>query len=195
MLYLFCRWVVRCILTLLYRVEAVGAGQVPAEGPLVLCGNHRSSLDPPLVACYLPRRVRFMAKAELFRVPGFSALIRALGAFPVNRGGVTMETMKTAVKVLKEGSVLVIFPEGTRQKSGKLGEGKKGAASMALRSGANVVPVAIVGSYKPFRRMKIVYGQPFDAKARVSHLPPSEQSDALTAQIMSEIQSLLDRHA
>jgi 1-acyl-sn-glycerol-3-phosphate acyltransferase len=106
----------------------------------------------------------------------------------------SMETMKTAIKVLKEGNMLVVFPEGTRQKSEKLGEGKKGAASMALRSGASILPVAIIGSYKPFRRMKVVYGEPFDAAAAVSHLPPAEQGDALTAKIMSAIQALLDRH-
>lgn len=193
--YRVCRVIVRSAMTLLFRAEVIDPHFVPAEGPVILCSNHRSLLDPPLVACYLNRQVKFMAKAELFAVPGFSWLIRTLGAFPVQRGGMSMETMKTAIRVLQEGHVLVVFPEGTRQKSGKLGEGKKGAASMALRSGAKIVPVAMIGDYKPFRRMKIVYGQPIDAAAAVADLPPAERSDALTARIMKEIGELLSRHS
>lgn len=193
--YRVCRVIVRSAMTLLFRAEVIDPHLVPAEGPVILCSNHRSLLDPPLVACYLNRQVKFMAKAELFAVPGFSWLIRTLGAFPVQRGGMSMETMKTAIRVLQEGHVLVVFPEGTRQKSGKLGEGKKGAASMALRSGAKIVPVAMIGDYKPFRRMKIVYGQPIDAAAAVADLPPAERSDALTARIMKEIGELLSRHS
>ncbi|HZG55460.1 lysophospholipid acyltransferase family protein [Paenibacillus sp.] len=195
MLYDVCRFIVRCLLSFLFLVKSQGSETIPRDGPVVVCGNHRSLLDPPFVACYMERHVRFMAKAELFKVPGFSRLISALGAFPVNRGGMSMETMKTAIRVLKEGSAMVIFPEGTRQKSTKLGEGKKGAASLALRSNASIVPVAIIGPYKPFRRMKIVYGEPFGAAESVSHLPPAEQGDALTEKIMASIQRLLDQHS
>ncbi|MCI3920264.1 1-acyl-sn-glycerol-3-phosphate acyltransferase [Paenibacillus sp. TRM 82003] len=192
--YLFSRWVARQLLNLLFFVRATGSDNAPADGPVVVCANHRSLLDPPFVACYLRRKVHFMAKAELFNIPVFSAMIRNYGAFPVNRGGMSMETMKTAIKVLKEGNMLVIFPEGTRQETAKLGPGKKGAASMALRSGAAILPVAIIGDYRPFRRMKVVYGEPFDAAAAVGHLPPSEQGDALTEKIMVAIQELLDRN-
>ncbi len=194
MVYVVSRAIVRRLLSTIFLVKSVGAHHEPATGPVVVCGNHRSFLDPPIIACFLRRQVTFLAKAELFRIPGLSWFIRSCGAFPVQRGGMSMETMKTAIKVLKEGNMLVVFPEGTRQKTEKLGEGKKGAASMALRSGANILPVAIVGSYKPFRRMKVVYGEPFDAAAAVSHLPPAEQGDALTARIMSAIQALLDQH-
>ena len=106
-----------------------------------------------------------------------------------------METMKTAIRVLQEGHVLVVFPEGTRQKSKELGEGKKGAASMALRSGAKIVPVAMIGDYKPFRRMKIVYGHPIDPAETVRDLPAAERGDVLTAKIMKEIGELLSRHS
>ncbi|WP_309118674.1 lysophospholipid acyltransferase family protein [Paenibacillus sp.] len=194
MVYVVARAIVRRLLSIIFLVKSVGADREPASGPVVVCGNHRSFLDPPIIACYLRRQVTFLAKAELFRIPVLSWFIRSCGAFPVQRGGMSMETMKTAIKVLKEGSMLVVFPEGTRQKTEKLGEGKKGAASMALRSKANILPVAIIGSYKPFRRLKVVYGEPFDAAEAVAHLPPAEQTDALTARIMSAIQDLLDRH-
>lgn len=195
MLYTISRAVVRLLLKIVFRVRASGGSNEPPEGPVVVCGNHRSLLDPPMIACFLKRQVKFMAKAELFNIPVFSSFIRGCGAFPVNRGGMSMETMKTAINVLKEGNMLVIFPEGTRQKAGKLGEGKKGAASMALRSGARILPVAIIGPYKPFRRMRIVYGEPFDAAEAVADVPSSERGDVLTAKIMSAIQDLLDRHS
>lgn len=194
MFYLFSRWVVKQMLLLIFRVRSSGNEHEPPDGPVVVCGNHRSLLDPPMVACFLKRKVHFMAKAELFNIPGFGALIRNYGAFPVNRGGMTMETMKTAVKVLKAGNMLVVFPEGTRQKSGELGPGKKGAASLALRSGAKILPVAIIGEYRWFRPMRIVYGRPIDAAEAVGHLPSSEQSDALTDRIMSAIKELLERN-
>jgi 1-acyl-sn-glycerol-3-phosphate acyltransferase len=192
--YLFTRWVVRMLLNVLFFVRTSGNAHEPADGPVVVCGNHRSLLDPPFVACYLKRKVHFMAKAELFKIPVFSAMIRNYGAFPVARGGMSMETMKTAIKVLKEGNMLVVFPEGTRQKSAALGEGKKGAASLALRSGAKILPVAIIGEYKLFRPMKVIYGEPFDAAAAVAHLPSSEQGDVLTEKIMNAIKDILDRH-
>ena len=192
--YKVCRVIVRSAMTFLFRTEVIDPHHVPAEGPVILCSNHRSYFDPPLVACYLNRQVKFMAKAELFSIPGFSWLIRTLGAFPVKRGEMSMEAMRTAIRVLKEGFVLVVFPEGTRRKNGELGEGKKGAASLALRSGAKIVPVAMIGDYKPFRRMKIVYGKPIDAAA-VADLAPAERGEALTARIMKDIRDLIVRHS
>jgi 1-acyl-sn-glycerol-3-phosphate acyltransferase len=192
--YLFTRWVVRLFLNVFFLVRTTGNHHEPIEGPVVVCGNHRSLLDPPFVACYLKRKLHFMAKAELFQIPVFSAMIRSYGAFPVHRGGMSMEAMKNAIKVLKEGNMLVVFPEGTRQKSTELGAGKKGAASLALRSGAKILPVAIIGDYKFFRPMKVVYGESFEAAAAVGHLPSSEQGDALTEKIMGAIKELLVRH-
>ena len=195
MFYIFSRWVVRTVLTFLYRVKVYGLEHEPPDGPVILCSNHRSNLDPPLVACYLQRKVHFMAKAELFNIPGFSHLIRHYGAFPVTRGGMNMETLKNAIQIVKQGNMLVIFPEGTRQKSGKLGEGKKGAASIALRGGAKIFPVAVIGEYKLFRPMKVVYGKPFDAAEAVAGEPSAKQGDVLTEKIMSSIQQLLDEYS
>lgn len=195
MFYAFSRWVVRTVMQLIYFARPVHVEREPMEGPVIVCANHRSNLDPPLVACFMKRQVSFMAKAELFRIPLFSSLIRKYGAFPVTRGGVTMETIRTAIDVVKSGKVIVIFPEGTRQRTGKLGEGKKGAASIALRSGAKIWPVAIIGEYRWFRPMKVVYGEPFDAQSVVSDVPKSQQTEVLTAKIMASIQELLDQYS
>jgi 1-acyl-sn-glycerol-3-phosphate acyltransferase len=194
MFYFFSRWVLKFFLIILFRVKVHGLQNEPALGPVVLCSNHRSLIDPPLVGCFLNRKVHFMAKAELFKIPIFSSFLRNYGVIPVSRGGMNMETIKSAIRTLKQGNMLAIFPEGTRQKGNALGEGKKGAASLVFRSGAKVLPVAIVGDYKLFQPLKVVYGESFDASA-FADLPPAEQLDAMTQKIMSSIQALIDQNS
>lgn len=160
---------------------------VPEAGPVVLCGNHTSNWDPPFMGTPLKRKVHYMAKEELFRIPVFGTIIRNLGAFPVKRGGVSKESIKAAIKLLRDGNILGVFPEGSRSNSG--GMGKKGAASLALRSGAVVVPVAIVGSYRPFRKMYITYGPPVDLTEFAD--ASSEQLEAATEKIMGTIRGMV----
>lgn len=162
MIYRFCRGLLRLIYKFLFRLEAHGKEHVPQEGGVLLCSNHISLLDPPTVGILLDRKVHFMAKKELFDVFAFGWLIRQLGAFPVKRGGVSKESIKTSLTLLRTGNVMGIFPEGTRSKGEDGGSGKRGAATFALRSDAAVVPVAIIGNYKLFKKTKVVYGLPVD---------------------------------
>lgn len=192
MIYWICRWIVQRVTNIVFRVECIDAHHEPSTGPVVVCSNHRNNWDPPLVGSYLQRQVHFMAKAELFRIPVLAQLLRAFGTFPVNRGGMSKDSIKTAVRLLKEGKMLCVFPEGSRQAA--LGAGKKGAASMAMRGGATVLPVAVIGDYRPFSPMKIVIGEPLDLSA-FAELPPSEQLDAATEQIMASIRTLIERHS
>ncbi|MFX3633506.1 MAG: lysophospholipid acyltransferase family protein [Candidatus Pristimantibacillus sp.] len=187
MLYRFCRFLLRVIYNALFRLEAKGLENIPAEGPVVLCSNHISLLDPPTVGIKVKRKVHYMAKQELFNVPLFGSLIRALGAFPVKRGGVSKDAIRSAINLLKEGKVMGIFPEGTRNNSE--GAGKKGAAMIAIRSGAAVVPVAIVGNYKPFRKMTIIYGKPIDLSELINDSSP-DMLELVTEVIMSRIREI-----
>jgi 1-acyl-sn-glycerol-3-phosphate acyltransferase len=132
-----------------------------------------------------------MAKAELFDIPLFSSLITFLGAFPVKRGGVSKEAIRTAIQLLRDGKVMCIFPQGSRHNT--TGVGKKGAASIALKAGAAVVPIAIIGNYKPFRRMTIVYGKPLDLSAFDDGT--SEGTEQATEHIMNAIHELLATHS
>lgn len=189
-IYRIGRVICRLFFKAIYRMEVIGAANVPAEGPVILCANHISYLDPPFVGTPLNRKVHYMAKAELFRIPLLGPLITNLGAFPVKRGGVGKETIRHALKLLEEGKVMGIFPEGTR--GGSIG--KKGAASLALKSGATVIPVAIVGNFKPFRKMKIVFGKPVD----LTDFRKEANSEALvmaTDRIMSAIRELIAAHS
>jgi len=129
-----------------FRVE--GLENVPRSGPLIVAANHVSFADPPAVACAMPRPVRFMAQAGLFRPPLFGPLIRRLGAFPVHRGVADKAAIRRALELLDEGWALLIFPEGTRGDGKRLGEANRGVELLAKRSGAQILPVGITGTLR-----------------------------------------------
>lgn len=186
MIYVICRGLLRFIYAILFPLKIIGKENVPEEGGVLLCANHISLLDPMTIGIKLRRQVKYMAKAELFKVPVLGRLIDKLGAFPVKRGGVSKESIKTALNTLRSGHVMGIFPEGTRNADS--GAAKKGAASFALRSGAAVVPAAIVGSYKPFRRMTVIYGAPIDLSSFAG--AGSESLEEVTDVIMGRIREM-----
>lgn len=188
MIYVICRGLLRLIYAVLFPLKIVGRDNVPKEGGVLLCANHISLLDPMTIGIKLKRQVRYMAKAELFEVPVLGWLVRQLGAFPVKRGGVSKESIKTSLNTLRSGHIMGIFPEGTRNSDS--GVAKKGAASFALRSGAAVVPAAIIGSYKPFRRMTVVYGAPIDLSSFEG--AGSESLEAVTDVIMGRIREMIE---
>ncbi|SDW31202.1 1-acyl-sn-glycerol-3-phosphate acyltransferase [Paenibacillus sp. CF384] len=185
MVYNICRSLLRIIYAVLFRFEATGLENIPASGPVVLCCNHISLLDPTTVGTKVNRKVHYMAKAELFEVPLLGPFIRTLGAFPVKRGGVSKDAIRNAINLLKEGNVMGIFPEGTRN-AGDNSAGKKGAAMIALRSGAVVIPVAIIGKYQLFRKMRIKYGKPIDMTAFIQD-SSSDVLEQVTETIMANI--------
>lgn len=136
--------------------------KIPREGGCILYSNHLSLWDPFMMhyAC-LPRFPRVMAKAELFKIPVIRGAIRSLKAFPVDRGTGDTSAIRAACDVLKEGHVLGIFPEGTRSKTGELGEMKQGTAMIAARAEVPMVPMYILNRYKWFGKTRIVVGDPF----------------------------------
>jgi len=185
MLYRICQTLLRLIYATVFPLRATGLEHIPDTGPVLLCSNHISVLDPTTVGVKVKRKVHYMAKEELFRNPVIGAFLRAINAFPVKRGGVGKEAIRTALQLLRDGKVMGIFPEGTRN-TGDTGMGKKGAALFALRSGAVVIPVAIVGPYRPFRRMTIHYGAPVD----LTDLSGDDALDIATERIMGRIREL-----
>ncbi|MEX2460967.1 MAG: lysophospholipid acyltransferase family protein [Paenibacillaceae bacterium] len=190
MLYRFARGLLRILFLLLFRLKAYGKENLPSNGPLILCGNHTSMFDPFILGTPLTRELFFMAKEELFRIPIIGGFIKRVHAFPVKRGGVSKESIRLSIQLLKDGSAMCIFPEGTRKNAG--GVGKKGAAMLALKSNAVVIPVAIIGDYKPFRRMAVYYGKPVDLSAYAQGT--SEDLEAATEKIMIEIRAMVATH-
>ncbi|UYZ24439.1 lysophospholipid acyltransferase family protein [Mesobacillus jeotgali] len=189
--YSFARSLVNSILSPIYRIEVIGKENIPADGGVLLCANHIDNLDPPVVGITAPRPVHFMAKEELFSVPVLGKIVPRLNAFPVKRGMSDREALRKGLGILKDGKVLGLFPEGTRSKTGEMGKGLAGAGFFALRSDAHVVPCAIIGPYKAFKKLKVVYGKPIDMESIKEKKLNAEQTTDL---IMGEIQELINKY-
>jgi 1-acyl-sn-glycerol-3-phosphate acyltransferase len=189
--YQFARGVVAAVFFPLYRIEVKGKEHFPKEGAVLLCSNHIDNLDPPTVGISAPRQVHFMAKEELFQVPVLGGIVRKVGSFPVKRGMSDREALRNGLNVLKDGGVLGLFPEGTRSKDGKLGKGLAGAGFFALRSNALVVPCAVIGTYKPFQKVKVFFGEPINLDPLRERKATAEEATEL---IMSKIAELLEKH-
>ena len=185
------RGTVGSVLKLVYRFEGINKNNIPEDGSVLVCGNHISLLDPIALAVTTKRHYHFMAKEELFKNRWFAKFLRKLNAFPVKRGTGDREALRHGMKVLKEGHVLGIFPEGTRSKTGELGQGHAGSGFFALRTDCTVVPVAIIGPYKLFGKIKVVYGEPIDF---TEHRKNKISADEATELIMSEIKRLISIH-
>lgn len=151
------------IFSIFHPVEVIGAENVP-EGPVLLCANHSSAWDPIQVMMALPKTypLRIMAKKQLFSIPIVGPFLRSIGVFPVDRGNSDISAVKTAIKSLRDGFSLLLFPEGTRvQEKGQVAT-KSGAAVIAVRSGVPLLPVFVDMKKRLFRKTRVIFGKPFD---------------------------------
>jgi len=135
-------------LRLAFRIRVEGRHHEPRTGPFIAAANHTSALDPLLVGGAFRRQVKFMAKEELLRIPVLGAWLASMGVFPVRRGQPDRKAIRTALEFLQRGWGLVMFPEGTRSPDGRLRDPEPGAAMIALRTGAPVLPVAVINSHR-----------------------------------------------
>jgi glycerol-3-phosphate dehydrogenase (NAD(P)+) len=146
----FVYWIVRAVLQpffhLYFRMSRIGREHIPADGPVILAANHRSFLDPFVIACMSRRPLYYVAKKELFRHRFTAWLLNNLGAFPIDRGHADADAMATAREILQRGDAVLIFPEGTRTRPGTLGAPKRGVGRLALETGAPVIPIAVIGT-------------------------------------------------
>ncbi|MEX2157815.1 MAG: lysophospholipid acyltransferase family protein [Dehalococcoidia bacterium] len=186
--------------TYVRKYEFVGREHVPKDGPLIVASNHLNNADPPFLARALGRPPIFMAKKEMVEMPVFGLAFRAWGVFPVRRGEPDRAALRAAEDVLRRGEVLLMFPEGTRSRTGSMNHAHPGTGLIALRTGAPILPMAITGSegirwphcfLKPLsvRRVLITIGEPFT-------LPPvtrinTESARDATEQIMRHVARLL----
>lgn len=191
-LYTFGKALVKTALSPLYRFEVTGTEKFPDQGGILLCSNHIHALDPPVVGMTSPRTVHFMAKEELFKVPVLGRILPQVNAFPVKRGMSDREALRSALRILKNGDVVGLFPEGTRSTDGVLKKGLSGAGFFALRGDADVMPCAIIGPYKPFRKVKVVYGEPV---LMAPYRERKASAEEVTSVIMESIQKLLDENS
>jgi len=134
-----------------FRGQLIGRENIPQKNSYIMVSNHGSLLDPPLLGHALRRNISFMAKAELFKIPLLGFIITACGAYPVKRGIVDKNTIKTACKKLSNDNCIGIFIDGTRQKNGRVNKPKQGAALLAFKNQKLLLPVAIVNSHRLIR--------------------------------------------
>ena len=196
--YPLVRFTARSML-LLTSVEVIGRENMPDSVPLVVCANHVSSVDPPLLGLSLPRYgVYFLAKKELFKHNIFGKILKGSGAIPLNRDGASGASFKTAARILKKGAALIIFPEGRRNADGVLSEAMPGAGYLAAAFKTPVVPVAIIGTetirgswwFLKRHRVRIIIGKPFNLVTAETK-PDKNDLSAYGNRIMRAIAELL----
>jgi 1-acyl-sn-glycerol-3-phosphate acyltransferase len=195
--YPFVRAIVSLPTLLTYRVRAIGVKNVPKSGPMILAPNHFSQMDHFFIGLYLRRQIRFMAKSQMFGPPVLTYIYKHGGVFPVRRGHHDEEAIKTAFTILDQGGMLLVYAEGGRSRSDRLGEPKPGIGRIALESGVPVVPVAIHGSasvrrWKRFRFPKVTvqFGEPVSFSAEES--PSHERQLEAATEIFDRVRELYE---
>jgi 1-acyl-sn-glycerol-3-phosphate acyltransferase len=192
--YDLARLVLTPFLVLFFRTRGIDTHKVPPEGPVILAPNHFSFLDHFFLAVYLRRKVQFMGKSQLFKIP-MQWIYSPGGVFPIRRGQRDAEAFKTAHAVLERGDIVVMYAEGGRSRSGELGQPRPGLGRLALESGVPVVPTAIYGSERArnwtrlqFPKVTVQYGDPVRFEAVES--PTREQAQEASELLFAETATL-----
>ena len=179
-----------------FKGHLIGRENIPQKDCFIMVSNHGSLLDPPLLGHALGRNISFMAKAELFQIPFLGFVIKACGAYPVKRGIVDKNTIKTACNKLSNNNCIGIFIDGTRQKNGRVNKPKQGAALLAFKNQKLLLPVAIVNSHKLIRFKFFI---PFFSKITIKvgkPIQPPQSSlkddlNSLTKELQENINNLI----
>lgn len=187
MLYKFARFVFSIYFFICNKVSVRGYENIPQSEGVILCSNHIHWFDPLLLGVYIKRKIYFMAKAELFKKKFFAIILKGINAFPVKRGTADIYAIKTSLKLVRNGHVLGIFPEGTRSKDGNLLPAEPGAALIAVKSDVPTVPVRITGSYRFRGKLIISIGKPIAFSEYKNKKISNEDMNRLSQLIMSEI--------
>lgn len=170
-----------------FRIEKINEDNVPMKEPVILCANHLNMWDAVGLVTCTKRRINFIAKEELFNNSFLNWIGHVFDVIPIKRGMRDMEAMKRCLASLKEGIALGIFPEGTRRGLEKGAKVQNGAAYMAIKTKAKVIPVGIQGTFKPFTKVTINYGKPLDFTKYDNKNPEKEDLDEATKEIMDNI--------
>lgn len=177
-IYVYCK--------IVYRMKVVGKENIPKKGPVIICGNHTSLLDPPLIEVTCGRYTRFLAKEELTKSKFLAFLGHVFDAILVKRDSKEVKALKESLHTLKNGDCLALFPEGTRNGLDKGEKVKDGAAFFTVRSGAPVIPCGIKGGKKGNWKVTITYGKPLDY-SKYKGSKDKEILDKVTEEIMDNI--------
>ena len=183
--------IARVLFSLVYRIEIEGKEHLPERGKAIVSPNHFSMMDPIIIGAFLPRKVNFMAKEELFSNKLFALILNKLGVFPVKRGGADIGAIRTALRILNNGDIFCIFPEGTRSKTGEILKAKPGMAMIAIRARSPIIPIAIIGDYKLFSKVKIIIDKPIYLSDYYDKKVSTDEYRELSQEILNTIRGLM----
>lgn len=186
------RAICRILAIIIYRVKIIGIENVSKDSACIICGNHVHALDAPVLLASTNRKIRFMAKEELWKSAGFRFMAYCYDVFPVKRGKNDTDAIKTSLKILKNKEILGIYPEGTRNGLAKNVKPKNGAVSLAIRSGVPIVPFAVIGDFKPFKKIVYKFGEPIDFSGYKEQAKDKDVLDTLTREVMAKVVELRD---
>lgn len=186
LLFRFSQWLIRCVLASRYYVEVRGLERIPRTGRLLFAVNHVSAIDPFIVGCRVPRVLFFMAKKELFEHPLLAPVVRFFNCIPIDRAEFSLSSMRRIESLLQQNEAVLLFPEGTRTKTGKLLPLKYGVAMIAARNQADIMPVYIDGLFRVqgslFNRprVRITFGE-------IVPIAPFQQGGSAGKEVYGEI--------
>lgn len=195
-----CLWVLfRSLGWLFFRYRTVGVANVPREGGILVAANHASYLDIPILGCGLPRRAAYLGRQDLFPIPGLRWLCEWLGWIPIRISRLDREGFAKAIGLIKRGKAVVIYPEGTRSMTGRLGPGRPGIGVIVAETGCSVLPVYLKGTYDVLppgakwvrlRPITVIFGKPIDFKADAERCKGKEFYKHVSRTVMGRIAEL-----
>lgn len=182
----------KAIALILFRPKLINKENIPMQTAAIICPNHIHALDSTIIIANTKRKINVLAKQELFINKFICWFADLFNIYPVKRDKKSMESIKISLKILKNKELLMIFPEGTRNGMAKGVKAKDGAIKLAIKANVPIIPVGIVGNFKPFRRVKVKFGEPIYYKDYKEEINNKEVLEDLTEDLMKQIVKLRD---
>ncbi len=190
MFYKIGKVIVRFLLFFVFRIEVKGVENIPESGGAIMVMNHKSNWDVPIASVVSSRKLRFMAKSEMFKTKIGNWFFTSLGAFPVQRGKGDIGAIKAAITKLREEEMIAMFPEGRRMKEGQKSEPKPGAVMLSLKARVPLIPTHLEGNYKWMGKIKVTFGEPIYYTELYEEKVPVEDLQEMSNILMDTINSL-----